>query len=128
MRHGVASKHFSRNSNQRIALLRGLMVSLIEHERIETTVTKAKEIRRHVERMVTLGKRGDLHAKRVALSKVPNRKTIAKLFAEIAPRFIERNGGYLRIIKTAPRLKDQADMAVIEFVDFEAQRELKKKK
>jgi len=128
MRHGVASKHFSRNANQRTALFRGLIVSLIEHERIETTVTKAKEIRRHVERMVTLGKRGDLHAKRVALSKVPNRNTIAKLFSEIAPRFTERNGGYLRIIKTAPRLKDQAPMAVIEFVDFEQVRDSAKKK
>jgi large subunit ribosomal protein L17 len=128
MRHNVASKHFSRNANQRQALFKGLIISLLEHERIETTITKAKEIRRHVERMVTLGKRGDLHAKRIAISKVANRKVVAKLFAEIAPRFTERNGGYLRIIKTAPRLKDQAPMAIIEFVDFQQQKELNKNK
>lgn len=124
----MASKHFSRNANQRQALFKGLIISLLEHERIETTITKAKEIRRHVERMVTLGKRGDLHAKRIAISKVANRKVVAKLFAEIAPRFTERNGGYLRIIKTAPRLKDQAPMAIIEFVDFQQQKELNKNK
>ncbi|MBF0464610.1 MAG: 50S ribosomal protein L17 [Nitrospirae bacterium] len=119
MRHKVATRHFNRTANQRKALFRSLLVALIEYERIETTVTKAKAIKGMAEKMVTLGKRGDLHAKRIAFSDVPCRKTVAKLFSDIAPRFSARNGGYLRIIKTRRRLKDQAEMAVIEFVDYE---------
>lgn len=119
MRHRVATKHFSRTANQRKALFRNLIAALIEYERIETTVAKAKVLRTLAERFVTLGKRGDLHSKRLALSKVPNRKVVAKLFTEIAPRFMDRNGGYLRVVKTRRRLKDQAEMAVVEFVDFE---------
>ncbi|MBF0518378.1 MAG: 50S ribosomal protein L17 [Nitrospirae bacterium] len=119
MRHKVAARHFNRTANQRKALFRSLLVALIEYERIETTVTKAKAIKGMAEKMVTLGKRGDLHAKRIAFSDVPCRKTVAKLFSDIAPRFSARNGGYLRIIKTRRRLKDQAELAVIEFVDYE---------
>ncbi len=104
------------------------MASLIEHERIETTVVKAKEVRRHTERLVTLGKKGDLHSKRLAISRLPNRKAVVKLFNVIAPRFSDRNGGYLRIIKTRRRLNDQAEMAVIEFIDYEEKRKAKEKK
>ncbi len=119
MRHRVASKHFGRTANQRKALFRALIVSLIEYERIETTQAKARELRRQAEKIVTIAKKGDLHAKRLVMSYVPNRKTMTKLFNEIAPRFIDRNGGYLRIIKTRNRLKDQAPMAVIEFIDYQ---------
>jgi len=119
MRHRVSGKLFGRTANQRKALLRGLMASLFEHQRIETTLAKAKEAKKLAERIITLGIRGDLHSKRVALSHVPNRSSIAKLFNEIAPRFSGRNGGYLRLVKTRNRVNDGAPMAVLEFVDYE---------
>ncbi|HEB76779.1 MAG TPA: 50S ribosomal protein L17 [Nitrospirae bacterium] len=122
MRHRVRKKNFGRNTNQRKALFRNLMVDLFMHERIETTVTKAKVVKSLAEKVVTLGKKGDLHSKRMALSYVPNRAAIAKLFGEIAPRFSKRNGGYLRVVKTRTRLKDQAPLAVLEFVDYEERR------
>lgn len=119
MRHRVSGRHFGRTANQRKALLRGLIISLLEHQRIETTLAKAKEVKKLAERIVTLGIKGDLHSKRVALSHIPNRKAIAKLFGEIAPRFSGRNGGYLRLIRTRNRVNDGAPMAVLEFVDYE---------
>ncbi|HXX80457.1 MAG TPA: 50S ribosomal protein L17 [Thermodesulfovibrionales bacterium] len=119
MRHRVSGKLFGRTANQRKALLRGLMASLFEHQRIETTLAKAKEIKKLAERIITLGIKGDLHSKRVALSHVPNRSSIAKLFNEIAPRFSGRNGGYLRLIHSRNRVNDGAPMAVLEFVDYE---------
>lgn len=119
MRHRVSGRHFGRTANQRKALLRGLIISLLEHQRIETTLAKAKEVKKLAERIVTLGFKGDLHSKRVALSHIPNRKAIAKLFGEIAPRFSGRNGGYLRLIRTRNRVNDGAPMAVLEFVDYE---------
>ena len=119
MRHRVSGKLFGRTANQRKALLRGLMASLFEHQRIETTLAKAKEVKKLAERIITLGIKGDLHSKRVALSHVPNRSSIAKLFNEIAPRFSGRNGGYLRLVQTRNRVNDAAPMAVLEFVDYE---------
>lgn len=119
MRHRVDGRGFGRTTNQRKALLRGLVASLFEHERIETTVVKAKEVRRLAEKVITLGIKGDLHSKRIALSYIPNRTVMSKLFSDIAPRFAGRNGGYLRIIQTRKRVKDSAPMAVIEFVDYE---------
>ncbi|MES0335035.1 MAG: 50S ribosomal protein L17 [Candidatus Magnetobacterium sp. LHC-1] len=118
MHHRIATKKFNRTANQRKALFRSLISALIIYERIETTLAKAKTIRGMTEKMVTLGKRGDLHSKRLAMADLPNRKAVAKLFATIAPRFVDRNGGYLRIVKTRRRLKDQAELAVIEFVDY----------
>ena len=123
MRHKVDGRLFGRPANQRKALLRGLVASLLEHERIETTVAKAKEVRKIAEKVITLGIKGDLAAKRLALSYVPNRTVVAKLFKEIAPRFSGRNGGYLRIIHSRQRVNDSAPLAVIEFIDYE---ELKK--
>jgi large subunit ribosomal protein L17 len=128
MRHRVDGRQLGRNTNQRKALFRGLIASLFEHERIETTVAKAKEVRRLAEKVITLGIKGDLHSKRLALSYVPNRTVMAKLFSEIAPRLSGRNGGYLRIIQTRRRIKDSSPMAVIEFVDYEDVRKEKKKK
>ncbi|MEK6672940.1 MAG: 50S ribosomal protein L17 [Nitrospirota bacterium] len=119
MRHRVSGKLFGRTANQRKALLRGLITSLLEHQRIETTLAKAKETKKLAERIITLGIKGDLHSKRVALSHVPNRSAIAKLFGEIAPRFTGRNGGYLRLVQTRNRVNDGAPMAVLEFVDYE---------
>ncbi len=96
-----------------------MVASLLEHERIETTVAKAKEVRKIAEKVITLGIKGDLAAKRLALSYVPNRTVVARLFKEIAPRFTGRNGGYLRVIHSRQRVNDSAPMAVLEFVDYE---------
>ncbi len=119
MRHKVATRHFNRTANQRKALLRGLVSSLFEHQRIETTVAKAKAIKGVAEKLVTFGKQGDLHAKRMVMSYIPNRAVVSKLFSEIAPRFSDRNGGYLRIVQTRQRVNDRAPMAIIEFIDYE---------
>lgn len=119
MRHNVDGRLFGRTANQRKALLRALLVSLFQNQRIETTLAKAKEVRKLAEKIVSLGIRGDLHAKRLALSYVPDRSVIARLFSEIAPRFSGRNGGYLRIVQTRRRVNDSAPMAVLEFVDYE---------
>jgi large subunit ribosomal protein L17 len=125
MRHRVDGRLFGRTANQRKALLRGLVASLLEHQRIETTVQKAKEVRRIAEKMITLGIRGDLHAKRLVFSCLSNRAVVAKLFNEIAPRFSGRNGGYLRIVQTRNRVKDASPMAVLEFIDYEEVRKSK---
>src|SRR4030042_4155144 len=106
MRHRVDGRLFGRTANQRKALLKGLVSSLFEHERIETTVAKAKETKRIAERMITLGIKGDLHSKRLALSYLPNRIVISKLFSEIAPRLSGRNGGDLGVIRTRKRVND----------------------
>jgi large subunit ribosomal protein L17 len=119
MRHKVDGRLFGRPANQRKALLRGIVTALLEQQRIETTVPKAKEAKRIAERMITFGIKGDLHSKRQVLSYVTDRSVASKLFNEIAPRFQGRNGGYLRIVQTRQRLKDSAPMAVIEFVDYE---------
>lgn len=118
MRHRVAHRKLGRTTPHRIALLRNLAASLIAKERIRTTVAKAKELRPFVEKLVTLGKRDSLHARRRALSILPQKGAVKKLFSDISPRFSERPGGYTRILKLAPRQGDGADMAFIEFVDF----------
>lgn len=128
MRHRVDGRAFGRTTNQRKALLRGLVVSLFENQRIETTIAKAKEVRRFAEKIITLGIKGDLHAKRLAFSYIPNRSVIVKLFNDIAPRFSGRNGGYLRIVRTRNRIKDSSPMAVIEFVDYEDIKKVKGEK
>ena len=118
MQHRIAGRKFHRNTKQRKALLRGLVISLIEHLKIETTVAKAKEARRVAERIITLGKKGDIHSRRLALSRIPHKDTITKLFNEIAPK-IERSSGYLRVMKTRYRSGDNASMAILEFVDYD---------
>ena len=128
MRHRVDGRLFGRTANQRKALLRGLVNSLIEHQRIETTVAKAKEVKKIAEKMVTLGIKGDLHAKRLAFKYLSNRTSLAKLFGEIGPRFSGRNGGYLRIMHTRNRVNDSAPMAVIEFIDYGALRKTEETK
>jgi large subunit ribosomal protein L17 len=128
MRHRVDGRLFGRTANQRKALLRGLVNSLIEQQRIETTVAKAKEVKKITEKMITLGIKGDLHARRTAFSYLSNRSALAKLFSEIAPRFSGRNGGYLRVIHSRNRVNDSAPMAVLEFIDYEELRKAKEAK
>ncbi|MBI4827077.1 MAG: 50S ribosomal protein L17 [Thermodesulfovibrionia bacterium] len=118
MRHKVAGRGFGRNTKQRKALLRGLVISLLTHLKIETTVAKAKETRKIAEKIITLGKKGDLHARRLAMSSIPDENSITKLFNEIAPK-ISRTSGYLRVLQTRNRIGDNASMAVLEFVDYE---------
>jgi large subunit ribosomal protein L17 len=118
MRHRVAGKRFHRNTNQRKALLRGLVISLFDHLKIETTVAKAKEAKKVAERIITLGKKGDISARRLALSRIPNKAAIMKLFVDIAPK-IKRSSGYLRVLKTRNRVGDNASMAILEFVDYD---------
>src|SRR4051794_10568266 len=101
--HRRATKYFSRKFNARKSLLRGLIVSLVEHGRIKTTIVKAKELRRHVEKAITLGKKGDLATRRLLMSRVPNEKTVDTILTDLSKRFSERRGGYTRIIKIGRR-------------------------
>lgn len=115
MRHGVAGKRLGRNTSHRRALMRNLATSLIVHERIQTTDAKARELKSVVEKMITLGKRGDLHARRLAASFVIGKEAVQKLF-DMAPRFNEKNGGYTRVIKLGRRLGDSAPISIIELI------------
>ncbi|AQS41271.1 MAG: 50S ribosomal protein L17 [Candidatus Tokpelaia hoelldobleri] len=117
MRHGKSGRKLNRTASHRKAMFANMAASLIEHEQIVTTLPKAKEIRPIVEKLVTLGKRGDLHARRQAISAIRDAKLVAKLFDTLAPRYATRNGGYLRIVKAGFRTGDNAPMAVVEFVD-----------
>ncbi|MGB3391354.1 MAG: 50S ribosomal protein L17 [Pseudaminobacter sp.] len=117
MRHGFAGRRLGRSSSHRKAMFANLAVSLIEHEQITTTLPKAKDLRPIVEKLVTLGKRGDLHARRQVIAQIGNEGVVKRLFDTIAPRYATRNGGYLRIMKAGFRHGDNAPMAVIEFVD-----------
>ncbi len=117
MRHGKAGRKLNRTSSHRTAMFANMAAALIEHEQIVTTLPKAKELRPVVERLVTLAKRGDLHARRLAISRVRDEAMVKKLFETIGPRYQERNGGYTRVLKAGFRHGDNAAVAVIEFVD-----------
>lgn len=117
MRHGKSGRKLNRTSSHRKAMFANMAASLIEHEQIVTTLPKAKELRPIVEKLVTLGKRGDLHARRQVASSIRDEIQTRKLFASLAPRYADRHGGYLRIMKAGFRHGDNAPMAVIEFVD-----------
>ncbi len=117
MRHGAAHRKLSRTSAHRQAMFANMAASLIKHEQITTTLPKAKELRPFVEKLVTLAKRGDLHARRLAISRIRDVDQVGKLFATIGPRYQERNGGYIRVMKAGFRHGDNAPVAVIEFVD-----------
>jgi large subunit ribosomal protein L17 len=117
MRHGCAGRQFGRNSGHRKALLRMLVTALLKNEKIETTTAKAKEMRPLAEKMITLAKRGDLHARRQALSFIQDDSVVSSLFAQLGPRFSSRTGGYTRIVPTRNRPGDAAPMAVIELVE-----------
>ncbi len=116
MRHRIAGRALGRTSSHRKALIRNQVTELLRHGRLVTTEAKAKEIRPAAEKVITLGKRGDLHARRLASAALTDRAVLRHLFSEIAPRFRERPGGYTRIIKLGPRLGDGARMAQIELV------------
>ena len=117
MRHGHGLRKLNRTSEHRLAMLRNMMNSLIEHEVIKTTVPKAKELRRVVEPMITLGKEPTLANKRLAFDRLRDRDSVAKLFSELGPRYKARPGGYTRILKMGFRVGDNAPMALVELVD-----------
>jgi large subunit ribosomal protein L17 len=117
MRHGKAHRKLNRTAEHRRAMFGNMAAALIKHEQIVTTVPKAKELRPIVEKLVTLGKRGDLHARRQAIAEIRNPPMVKKLFEVLGPRYKDRNGGYTRVVKAGFRYGDSAAVAVIEFVD-----------
>ena len=117
MRHLKKGRSLHRSSSHRKAMLQNLAVSLLIHERVRTTEAKAKEVRRLVDRIITWGKRGDLHARRLAVRQVRSRTIVKRVFDELAPRYMERPGGYTRILKAGYRQGDNAPMVVMELVD-----------
>ncbi len=119
MRHRCENTRLGRTTSHRQAVIKNLVLSLIKHGRIETTETKAKVARRFAEKMVTLGKKGDLHARRLAFAFLRDDDMLKKLFTEIAPKFANRKGGYTRIIKLGTRLGDAAPVVLLEWVDYE---------
>ncbi|MHB8303399.1 MAG: 50S ribosomal protein L17 [Acidobacteriaceae bacterium] len=128
MRHRKAGYKLGRNTSHRRAMLRNLVTSIILEDRVETTITKAKAARPHVEKMVTLGKRGDLHARRQALAYLQTREAVSRLFETVAPRYGDRNGGYLRIVRSGFQKGDGAEKAFIEMLGVEKILEEKREK
>lgn len=120
MRHKKAGNRLGRNSSHREAMVRNMVTSLLAHERIVTTAAKAKEVRKVADQMITLAKRGDLHARRQALAVVRDKDVVAKLFDKLRSDYMDRNGGYTRIIRTGNRLGDAAEMAILELVNYTA--------
>ncbi len=118
MRHKKSARKLGRTSSHRDAMFRNMVTSLFEHERIVTTKEKAKELRPIAEKMITLAKRGDLHARRQALSYIRSKDIVEKLFTDIQEQFAERKGGYTRILQTGVRKGDNASMAIIELVGY----------
>ena len=119
MRHAKAGKKLGRDASHRRALYANLACSLIEHGRIRTTEAKAKAVKPYAEKMITLGRRGDLHARRQALSELRSQEVVHKLFADVAPRMADRPGGYSRIVKLGQRQGDAAEMVYLELVDYD---------
>ena len=117
MRHGFRGRRFNRTTEHRKAMFANMAAALIKHEQIVTTLPKAKDLRPVVEKLITLGKRGDLHARRLAMSKLRDETMVKKLFDVLGKRYGDRNGGYTRVLKAGFRYGDNAPMAVIEFVD-----------
>jgi large subunit ribosomal protein L17 len=128
MRHGKAGRQLGRDSKHRRSLFRNLVTSFFEHERIETTVPKAKEIKSIAEKMITLGKQGGLPARRKALAYIKSEQVVTKLFDVISPRYIDRSGGYSRLTRTRRRLGDSAEMALLEMVASEKRKSPEKSK
>ena len=119
MRHRAKHRQLSRTASHRKAMLANMATSLFQHERIVTTEAKAKELRPYAERLITLARRGDLHARRLAMAELRSNDVVHHLFLNVAPRFSERNGGYTRIVKLGPRQGDNAPMVLLEFVDYD---------
>lgn len=112
----MAYRKLGRNSSNRKALFRSILSSFFKHERIETTVTKAKEVSKHAAKLITLAKRGDLHARRLVMAELVDEEATRKLFNEIAPKYADRQGGFTRIYKVGPRRGDAAEMTIIELI------------
>jgi large subunit ribosomal protein L17 len=127
VRHQRAGKKLGRDASHRKALYANLAGALIEHGRIKTTVTKAKAVRPFAEQMITLGRRGDLHARRQAMALLRSQEVVHRLFADVGPRFKGRAGGYSRIVRIGPRPGDAAEMAYLELVDFSAEEQAEEK-
>jgi large subunit ribosomal protein L17 len=127
MRHGKAVSKLGRTSSHRKAMLRNMVTSLLQHEKIRTTDVKAKELKKVAEKMITLGKRGDLHARRQALAVVRDPEIVGKLFGELSERYRQRAGGYTRIIKMGYRVGDNAPLSSVEFIDIVQKKKAKKK-
>ena len=119
MRHGKTGKKLGRDSSHRRALYANLACSLIEHGRIRTTEAKAKAVKPYAEKLITLGRRGDLHARRQVLAELRSQEVVHQLFADVAPRMADRPGGYTRIVKIGPRPGDAAEMVYLELVDYQ---------
>ena len=117
MRHRQAGRKLNRTSSHRKSLFKNMAQALIKHEQIVTTLPKAKELKRVIEKLITLGKKSSLHARRLAFNQIRDKEMVSKLFATLAPRYIERSGGYSRVLKAGFRYGDSAPMAVIELVD-----------
>ncbi len=128
MRHNNTGRRLGRNSSHRKAMMRNMVTSLIDHEKITTTDARAKELRKIAEKMITLGKRGTLHARRQALQVIQDKNVVAKLFERLAPRYASRPGGYTRIVKLGYRAGDNAALSLIEFVEEEFTPKAKAKK
>ncbi len=119
MRHKRTGRRLGRTTSHRKAMVRNMVTALLEHERIVTTVPKAKELRKVADGMITLAKRGDLHARRQALAVIQDKKVVAKLFTDLRGQYMERNGGYTRIIQTGNRIGDAAPMAILELTNYQ---------
>ena len=117
MRHRNSGRKLNRNSSHRKAMFRNMTISLVEHEQIKTTLPKAKELKRIADKYVSIGKKGNLHSRRIAYSRLKQDAAVKKLFDTLAPRYKDRNGGYTRVIRAGFRYGDMAPMAVIEFVE-----------
>jgi len=127
MRHNKAGRRLGRTTSHRVAMFRNMVTSFLNHEKITTTDAKAKELRSIAEKMITLGKKGDLHAMRQAASYIRDKKVVTKLFTTIAPRYQERSGGYTRIIKLGLRSGDNASLSLIELVEGPVEKKTTKK-
>ena len=128
MRHLKKGNHLGRTASHKKALMRNMAAQVIEHKEIKTTLAKAKELRKYVERMITYGKRGSVHHRRLAFKFLQNKEAVTALFEEIAPAYEDRNGGYTRIIKLGNRKGDNAEISIIQLVGFEVSAEEKKAK
>lgn len=128
MRHNVAGRKLGRKTEHRWALFRNQLKSLVKNERIETTLQKAKELKRLADKIITWGKKGTLHAKRMVYRYVPDHKLVKKVFDELAPKFLDRAGGYTRVLKLGKRNGDGAEMAIIEYLTYTFKPKKKKEK
>lgn len=128
MRHNVAGRKLGRKTEHRMAMFRNLLRGLVQNERIETTLEKAKELRHFADRIITWGKKGSLHAKRMVYRYLPDHKLVKKVFDELAPKYMDRAGGYTRVLKLGKRDGDGAEMALIEYVGYVFKPKKKKEK